>query len=59
MTPVVHMTEIGRTFAGPPEVHAVREVDLTVSPGEYLSIVGPSGSVPLILVRVVRLPSLS
>jgi putative ABC transport system ATP-binding protein len=44
MTPVVHMAGIGRTFAGPPEVHAVREVELTVLPGEYLSIVGPSGS---------------
>jgi putative ABC transport system ATP-binding protein len=44
MTPVVQMTGIGRTFSGPPEVHAVREVDLTVLPGEYVSIVGPSGS---------------
>ena len=42
--PVVEMTGIGRTFPGPPEVHAVREVDLTVRAGEYLSIVGPSGS---------------
>jgi putative ABC transport system ATP-binding protein len=44
MTPVVQMAGIGRTFPGPPEVHAVREVDLTVLPGEYVSIVGPSGS---------------
>jgi putative ABC transport system ATP-binding protein len=44
MTPVVQMTGIGRTFSGPPEVHAVREVDLTVLPGEYVSIVGPSGA---------------
>jgi putative ABC transport system ATP-binding protein len=44
MTPVVDMAGIGRTFPGPPEVHAVREVELTVLPGEYLSIVGPSGS---------------
>jgi putative ABC transport system ATP-binding protein len=42
--PVVQMTGIGRTFPGPPEVHAVREVDLTVQRGEYVSIVGPSGS---------------
>jgi putative ABC transport system ATP-binding protein len=44
MTPVVHMTGLGRTFPGPPEVHAVRDVELTVLPGEYVSIVGPSGS---------------
>src|SRR5690606_40710494 len=38
------MTGIGRTFPGPPEVHAVRGVDLSVRAGEYVSIVGPSGS---------------
>jgi putative ABC transport system ATP-binding protein len=43
-TPVVHMAGVGRTFPGPPEVQAVRDVDLTVLPGEYVSIVGPSGS---------------
>jgi putative ABC transport system ATP-binding protein len=42
--PVVEMAGISRTFPGPPEVHAVREIDLTVLPGEYVSIVGPSGS---------------
>jgi putative ABC transport system ATP-binding protein len=44
VTPVVEMVGISRTFPGPPEVHAVREMDLTVLPGEYVSIVGPSGS---------------
>ncbi|HEX6336872.1 MAG TPA: ABC transporter ATP-binding protein [Jiangellaceae bacterium] len=44
MTPVVRMAGVGRSFPGPPEVHAVREVDLVVEPGEYLSIAGPSGS---------------
>ncbi len=44
MTPVVRMEDVGRSFPGPPEVHAVREVDLVIEPGEYLSIVGPSGS---------------
>ena len=44
MIPVVAMSGVGRSFPGPPEVHAVREVDLVIEPGEYLSIVGPSGS---------------
>ena len=44
MTPVVRMAGVGRSFPGPPEVHAVRAVDLVIEPGEYLSIVGPSGS---------------
>jgi putative ABC transport system ATP-binding protein len=42
--PVVEMIGVGRTFPGPPQVHAVRDVDLTIGEGEYLSIVGPSGS---------------
>ena len=43
-TPVVELHGIGRSFAGPPEVHAVRDVDLVVDQGAYVSIVGPSGS---------------
>ncbi len=43
-TPVVEMVGICRSYPGPPEVHAVRDVDLTITAGEYLSIVGPSGS---------------
>jgi putative ABC transport system ATP-binding protein len=44
MTAVVEMTGVSRTFPGPPEVPAVRDVNLTVLPGEYVSIIGPSGS---------------
>nr|WP_238993055.1 ABC transporter ATP-binding protein [Jiangella aurantiaca] len=42
--PVVEMSGIGRVYPGPPRVEAVRDVDLTIAPGEYLSIIGPSGS---------------
>ncbi|HEY9412847.1 MAG TPA: ABC transporter ATP-binding protein [Jiangellaceae bacterium] len=42
--PVVSMTAIGRSYPGPPQVHAVREVELNVGSGEYVSIIGPSGS---------------
>ncbi|PZF80984.1 ABC transporter ATP-binding protein [Jiangella anatolica] len=38
------MIGIGRVFAGPPRVEAVRDVDLSIGEGEYLSIIGPSGS---------------
>ena len=32
------------TAAAPPQVHALREVDLTVEPGELVAVMGPSGS---------------
>ncbi len=41
---VVEMIGISRSYRGPSEVHAVRDVNLTISAGEYLSIIGPSGS---------------
>jgi putative ABC transport system ATP-binding protein len=40
----VDLSGVSRSFPGPPEVHAVRDVDLVIEAGEYLSIVGPSGS---------------
>ena len=42
--PVVALKGVGRSFPGPPEVHAVIGADLVIEAGEYLSIVGPSGS---------------
>jgi putative ABC transport system ATP-binding protein len=42
--PVVRLTDLRRSFPGPPEVQAVRGVDLRIERGEYVSIVGPSGS---------------
>lgn len=41
---VVELRGVSRSFAGSPEVHAVRHVDLVIRRGEYVSIVGPSGS---------------
>ena len=41
---LVELAGVGRSFPGPPEVHAVRDVDLAVRQGDYVSIVGPSGS---------------
>jgi putative ABC transport system ATP-binding protein len=42
--PVVALAGVSRSYAGPPEVLAVRDVDLVIERGEYVSIVGPSGS---------------
>lgn len=44
MTPVIDMRGVGRTFPGAVPVHALRDVDLTIRPGEYVTVVGPSGS---------------
>ncbi|WP_374113655.1 ABC transporter ATP-binding protein, partial [Microbacterium sp. zg.Y909] len=33
-----------RSFAGPPEVQALKGVNLRIARGDYVSIVGPSGS---------------
>ena len=41
---VVDLRAAGRSFPGPPPVHALHPASLQVAGGEYLSIVGPSGS---------------
>jgi putative ABC transport system ATP-binding protein len=42
--PLVELRNVTRSFPGPPEVQALKAVNLTVHPGDYVSIVGPSGS---------------
>lgn len=42
MTPVIELTGVRKTYPGP--VTVLRDVSLTVAPGEFLAIVGPSGS---------------
>ncbi|MET3808740.1 putative ABC transport system ATP-binding protein [Nakamurella sp. UYEF19] len=42
--PVVELSNVSRSYPGPPEVRAVHEVNLRIDRGDYLSIVGPSGS---------------
>lgn len=41
---MIELSGVTRSFPGPPEVHAVRNVDLRIPAGDYVSIVGPSGS---------------
>jgi putative ABC transport system ATP-binding protein len=42
--PVLALRGVGKYYPGPPRLEVLREVDLTVTAGEMLAIVGPSGS---------------
>ena len=53
---MIHLTGIERVFrVGEEEVHALRSVDLEISQGEYLSIMGPSGSGKSSLLNIIGL----
>ena len=53
--PVVEMNGVTRSFPGEPPVVAIREVDLRISRGEHVSIVGPSGSGKSTLLHMIGL----
>ena len=42
--PLIHLQDVTRSFAGSPEVQALKGVTLTIDQGDYVSIIGPSGS---------------
>ncbi len=42
--PVLDVDEVSKTYPGEPPVQALREVTLSIAPGELVGIVGPSGS---------------
>jgi putative ABC transport system ATP-binding protein len=45
MTGVLELRRVSKTYLdGSDEVHALREVDLTVEPGRMVAVMGPSGS---------------
>jgi putative ABC transport system ATP-binding protein len=45
MTSALTLLQISKTYgSGPSEVHALREVDLSVERGELVAVMGPSGS---------------
>jgi putative ABC transport system ATP-binding protein len=54
-TPVVELIDVSRTFEQDPPVYALRAVNLTISPGEWLAVVGPSGSGKSTLLNVLGL----
>ncbi len=42
---LIELDRINRTFTlGDSEVHALRDINLAISPGEYVAVMGPSGS---------------
>ncbi|MFI8325942.1 ABC transporter ATP-binding protein [Streptomyces sp. NPDC085529] len=43
-TPVIEFRDVGLTYPGPPPVEALKPCHLTVAPGSFLTVVGPSGS---------------
>ena len=53
--PVVELRGVCRTFDRDPPVYALRDVDLSIWPGEWLAIVGPSGSGKSTLLNVLGL----
>ncbi|CAM3175959.1 ABC transporter ATP-binding protein [Nocardioides dubius] len=53
--PVIEARRLSRTFAGPIPVHALREVDLTVQSGAFVTVVGPSGSGKSTLLQLLGL----
>jgi ABC-type lipoprotein export system ATPase subunit len=51
--PVVELRGVSRTYGSEPPVLALREVDLTVTRGDAIAIVGPSGSGKSTLLNIV------
>ena len=45
MSAAVELRQVSKIYgSGPTEVHALREVDLSVQAGELVAVMGPSGS---------------
>jgi putative ABC transport system ATP-binding protein len=52
---VIHLEGLGLTYPGPPPVTALHPCDLRIEHGEFVSIVGPSGSGKSSLLNVLGL----
>jgi ABC-type lipoprotein export system ATPase subunit len=51
--PVVKLDGVSRRFGADPPVHALRDVDLSIWPGDWVAIAGPSGSGKSTLLNIV------
>jgi putative ABC transport system ATP-binding protein len=53
---MIRLTEINRIFqVGDQQVHALRDINISIENGEYLSIMGPSGSGKSTLLNILGL----
>jgi putative ABC transport system ATP-binding protein len=53
---MIELTDICKTFTlGDQQVHALRDVDLSIGAGEYVSVMGPSGSGKSTLLNLIAL----
>jgi putative ABC transport system ATP-binding protein len=52
---LMEMTDLSFTYPGPPPVHALVDVNVTVATAEYVAVVGPSGSGKSTLLNVMGL----
>lgn len=53
---MIELRNIARVFqVGGESVHALRNIDLTIAPGQYISIMGPSGSGKSTLLNILGL----
>jgi ABC-type lipoprotein export system ATPase subunit len=53
--PIIDLRGVSRTYGTDPPVHALRAVDLTIRPGEWVAIAGPSGSGKSTLLNILGL----
>jgi ABC-type lipoprotein export system ATPase subunit len=51
--PVVRLEGVSRHFGTDPPVHALRDVDLSIWPGDWVAIAGPSGSGKSTLLNII------
>ena len=53
--PLIRLEQVALTYPGPPPVPALAPTDLTVHPGEYVTVVGRSGSGKSTLLNILGL----